>query len=269
MKYIDFHVHAFSGKIAGRTIEKIAGICGISPATDGTLEGTLQAMEQWGVDGMALLSIATKPSQHEVVNNWAASCRSDRVFPFGSVHPDGEALKELERIKALGLYGIKLHPDYQNFFVDEERLLPIYRRCGELGLPVILHAGMDPVSRDCVHCTPERAARVLAAVPETTFVLAHLGGMQMWNDVETLLAGRFENLFLDTALTGTYTEAGQMLRIIRRHGAERVLLASDCPWERTPDTVAKIKSLGLTTAEEKLIFAENAQRLLGIAEQTE
>ena len=196
MQYIDFHVHAFADKIAHRTIAALREDAWTEPATDGTMSDTEQTMQKWGVDGFVVLSIATKPSQHLVCNNWAASVKSDHVFPFGSVHPDGEdALAELERIKALGLYGVKLHPDYQGFFVDEERLFPIYRKCGELGLPIIFHAGFDPVSPQNIHCTPAMSAYILDRFPDTQFILAHLGGNALWRDVERLLAGQFGNLW--------------------------------------------------------------------------
>ena len=263
MEYIDFHVHAFSEKIAERSISALADTIQKPPATDGTITDTKEKMKQWGVDGFVLMSIATKPSQHEVCNNWAASQRTDSVFPFGSVHPDGEdVFAELERIKALGLYGIKFHPDYQEFFVDEERMFPIYRKCGELGLPVTLHSGLDPVSPDFVHCTPRTAVKALEAAPDTTFILAHLGGFGMWDEVESVLAGNFGNLYLDTAITGSYTAEDQLYRIIKKHGADKILLASDCPWDTTDITIAKIKRLGLSAEEQRKIFSENAVKLL-------
>lgn len=266
MHYIDFHVHAFTEKIAARTIAALAATCGGKPLTDGTLAGTRRAMKDWGVDGAVLMSIATKPSQHLVCNNWAASCKGEGIFPFGSVHPDGEdALSELCRIKELGLYGIKLHPDYQDFFVDEQRIYPIYQKCGELGLPVLLHAGVDPVSPDVVHCKPGAAAKAVADNPGTTFILAHLGGNAMWEEAEVCLAGKFPNLYLDTALAGSYTDSAVLLRMIRKQGADRVLLASDCPWDSTRATIDKIESLDLTKAEKHAVFAENAEKLLGLS----
>lgn len=266
MQYIDFHVHAFADKIAHRTVESLAEVAWVKPATDGTLAQTEQTMQSWGVDGFVVLSIATKPSQHLVCNNWAASVKSDHVFPFGSVHPDGEdALAELERIKSLGLYGIKLHPDYQHFFVDEERLFPIYRKCGELGLPILFHAGLDPVSPDEIHCTPEMAAKILDKFPDTQMILAHLGGNALWDEVETTLAGQFDNLWMDTSLTGTFVEEEQLGRIIQKHGVDKILLASDCPWDTTDKTIAKIRRLGLSPDEEHAIFAGNAERILHLA----
>ena len=226
MQYIDFHVHAFADKIAARTIAALSETAWVKPATDGTLSATEEAMRGWGVDGFVLLSIATKPSQHLVCNNWAASAKCDHIFPFGSVHPDGEdVMQELERIKSLGLYGIKLHPDYQHFFVDEPRLFPIYKKCGELGLPIIFHAGLDPVSPSEIHCTPEMAAVILDKFPDTTMIFAHLGGNSFWDDVETTLCGKFGNLWLDTALVGSYVELEQLRRIVEKHGTEQILFA--------------------------------------------
>lgn len=266
MNYIDFHVHAFADKIAERSITKLAGIAGRAPATNGTLACTEETMRKWGVDGFVLLSIATKPSQHLVCNNWAASCMSDHVFPFGSVHPDGEdVLAELERIKCLGLYGVKFHPDYQCFYADEERMYPIYRKCGELGLPILFHAGADPFSPEDVHCTPQMAAHILEKFPDTTMIMAHLGGYDRWDDVEAILAGQFGNLYLDTALAGSCVAEEQLARIIEKHGADKILLASDCPWDTTDVTIAKIKRLGLSPEQERMIFAENAKTVLGLS----
>ena len=266
-RYIDFHVHAFAEKIAARTMAALSATAGTPPLTDGTLAGAQALLDECGVDGFVLLTIATKPTQHEVCNNWAAAQKCDHIFPFGSVHPEGDALAELERIKALGLYGIKLHPDYQGFHVDEPRMFPIYRKCAELGLPVLLHAGVDPLSPDHVHSTPEMAIRAMEACPDTTFILAHLGGNEMWDEVEERLAGQYPQLYMDTALVGSYVDEAQLARIIRKHGPGRFLLASDCPWDRTDLTIRKLSHIGLTPEELHAVCAGNAMRLLGLPEK--
>lgn len=95
-----------------------------------------------GVDKGVFLSIATKPSQQKSINDFCASIASDTVIPFGSVHPDAPDWEsEMERIVALGLKGIKLHPDYQDFDMDEPRVLPIFQKARDLGLCVVVHAG--------------------------------------------------------------------------------------------------------------------------------
>jgi len=233
----------------------------VKPVTDGTVEGLLAVMAECAVDRSVLLPIATKPSQQEGINNWAASINSESLICFGTVHPDSpDALSELGRIKALGLKGIKLHPDYQGFFADEDRIFPIYSKCAEIGLPVVLHAGLDAVSMDVVHCTPRMAAAALEAVPEMTLILAHMGGNECWDDTERYLVGK--KVFLDTSFTAGNIPPVQAKRIIDGHGAERVLFGSDLPWHRPSDEMDFLCSLGLDGEQNRLIFGKNAQKLL-------
>ena len=270
--YIDFHTHAFADVIAEKAISKLektlleSGIDNPPPVTRGTVGELLDGMDKWGIDKAVLLPIATKPTQQTTINNWAAEVQSEsggKIISFGSVHPDAEDFSsELERIKALGLHGIKLHPDYQNVFADDEKLFPIYRKCAELGLPVILHAGLDALSPDCIHCTPQMSAKVLDAVPEMTLILAHLGGNECYDDVEKYLAGR--DVYLDMAFTDGNISDEQALRIIRGHGAEKILFASDCPWHAPSREKAMLERLPLTEEERELISHKNAERLLGL-----
>lgn len=266
--YIDFHTHAFSDKIAEKAIAALtesAEKCNMKPITNGTLSDLKEKLESCGISKAVVLSIATKPTQQTVVNNWAAEVKDDFFYTFGSVHPDAEDnLQELERIKSLGLYGVKFHPDYQNFMVDEERMLPVYRKCAELDLPVTFHSGYDPLSPDLYHCYAEAAARVHELVPEMTMILAHGGGMRDWDNVEKYLAGKPGNLYFDVSIIAAEIPRDQLLRIIRTHGADRILFASDCPWDMPSNEINMINELPLTDEEKELIFHKNAERLLKI-----
>ena len=80
--------------------------------------------------------------------------------------PDApDALDELQRIKDLGLYGVKLHPDYQGFLIDDPKMFPIYDAISSLGLPVTFHTGWDPLSPDLIHATPQAVAKVVKLFP--------------------------------------------------------------------------------------------------------
>lgn len=271
--YIDFHTHAFADAIAEKAISKLENTLieagfgrDVPAATRGTVSGILEKLPMWQVDQAVILPIATKPSQQTTINNWAKDVQEANggtLWCFGSVHPDAEdAFAELERIKSLGLRGVKLHPDYQGFFADEERLFPLYRKCAELGLPVVLHAGLDAMSLDCVHCTPRMGAAVLDTVPELTLILAHLGGNGLWDDVEKYLVGR--NVYLDTAYIEGNISDEQALRIFRNHGAERILFASDCPWHPSCREKEMLERLPLAHGERELISHINAEKLLNI-----
>ena len=159
---IDSHIHVFPDALAPKVIPKLAAISGYDNQTDGTLASTLEKMREWGVDKGVFFSIATKPSQQKSINDFCASIASDTVIPFGSVHPDAPDWEpELERIAALGLRGIKLHPDYQDFDMDEPRVLPIFQKARDLGLCVAVHAGFDPLSPEHIHCRPRACRQVL------------------------------------------------------------------------------------------------------------
>lgn len=261
MTCIDFHTHAFADEIAERAIAKLSATAGLPPQANGTVGDLVQKLDAWGIDRAVLLPIATKPSQQRKINDWAMSVNSDRILAFGSVHPDAQdALDELSRIHALGFKGIKLHPDYQGFFIDDAHLFPIYEKCAQLGLIIVFHAGFDALSPDVIHAVPEASARVAARFPSLTMVLAHLGGFRRWDEVEQHLVGN--NVYLDTAFIADEISDEQALRIIRRHGADKILLASDCPWHTPLQEVSMLRRLPLTDSELALIFHQNAERLL-------
>ena len=258
---IDFHTHAFTESIAERAIEALESSSPCRPKTRGTAAELLTMMDKCGIERSVLLTIATKPHQQTVINSWAAGIRSDRLLPFGSIHPDApDAPDEAERIKSLGLYGVKFHPDYQHFYADEERMMPIYKKCAELGLPVLFHCGTDVVSPHDVHCTPMAALNVHKRVPELTLILAHLGGNYMWEEAEKYIAG--EDVYLDTAFVSGRIPDSAALRIIRKHGADRILFASDMPWQLPSETLLMLSRLGLSREETEMITHKNAEKIL-------
>lgn len=261
---LDFHTHAFPEKIAGKAMAVLSKKCGnVEPMTDGTVSGLLAHMDSHGVDRAVVLGIATNPRQMHSVNDFAASIQSERLIPFGSVHPDApDVMEELHRIHALGLRGVKFHPEYQDFFVNEERMLPIYELCDRLGLVVVFHAGVDIGYPNPVHCTPARLAEVLSAFPKGRVVAAHFGGYALWTDVEACLAGK--NLYLDTSYSYSRMPGPHASAIVKKHGADRILFGSDLPWSDERSERRFVDSFDLTEAEREAILGGNAVKLLGL-----
>jgi len=259
----DFHVHAFTDILAERAVAGLAETSGIKPSTDGTVSGLKQLLAERGISGAMLLPIATKPTQQKTINNWAAETAGDGIYSCGTVHPDADDIfDELERISALGLCGLKFHPEYQFFRPDEERMIPVYRRAGELGLFVVFHAGWDPYGRGEVLAVPESIAHVAERCPDTTFIAAHMGGIYMADRVLDSLAGRFGNLFFDTAVVAGYLSDEQFMQIAEKQGADRILFGSDVPWDDPARELAMIDRSPLSPAEKELILHGNAEKLL-------
>ena len=261
---IDFHIHAFPDELAERAISALIGNAQIPCYTNGAIGDTRRLLAEQGTDLAVLLPIATKPAQQFKINTWAAEQTGDRIVSFGSVHPNApDVVDELHRIKSLGLKGVKLHPDYQDVFLFEGKMKPIYRLCEELELPVIIHMGYDPVSPLVRHAMPYHLAAVNEAFPDLKIIGAHLGGMFAWEEVLFYLCGR-ENIWLDTSYLTGEIDAKLMTAIIKKHGADKILFASDCPWHTPQMELEFIETLPLSEAEKERIYWKNAVELLKI-----
>lgn len=261
---IDFHTHIFPEKIAAKSIAVLEGKAKMKAFTDGTLAGLKKSMEG-SIDLSVILPVMTKTSQFVAVNRFAAELneKETAVISFGGIHPDSSDYKaELRRITELGLKGVKLHPAYQETYIDSLSYMRILDYASQLGLIVSIHAGIDIGLPEPVYCTPERMKRVLKEVKPLKTVLAHMGGWKQWDEVEEYLVG--EDVYFDTSFTHTFMEEEKMLSIIRNHGADHILFGTDCPWGGQKDCIEAFLALPLTNEEKEQILHGNAERLLHI-----
>lgn len=263
---IDFHTHYFPDTVAEKAIEKLSEMGSVKPFGKGTLSSLIEYMKQDQVDFSINQPVATKESQVIEINRKMIETnkKQKKVICFGSMHPEfhkvGSVKEELEYIAAHGIKGIKLHPEYQTFYPDDPSMAVVYETCAHLGLIITFHSGKD-IAFPTVHATPRRLAEV-AKVKSLKLVLGHLGGYQMWNDVEQYIMG-INDIYLDTAFT-LEMENWQMKEIIFGHGTYNILLGSDFPWQRASDTIAKIKELGMGNLVEAQICGLNAKNLLNL-----
>ena len=93
-------------------------------------------------------------------------------------------------------------------------------------------------------------------------ILAHLGGHDMENESEQLLVGG--NYYMDLAYILRLALPGQILRMCRNHGIEKILFATDSPWSGQKEDVDYIRNIGFTEVELEQILYKNGARLLGV-----
>ena len=261
---IDFHTHCFPQKIAQMAIDKLSFVSGgLEYHTDGTVEGLKQSMQKNGVDISVVLNIATNAKQQKNVNDFAASINNEKdIFAFGSVFPDAtDALYELERIKAMGLKGVKLHPDYQGFYVDDPKLKPIYRKISELNLITVFHAGFDYGFAPPYKATPERL-KVAISCFDSPVVAAHWGGLNCNQEVLDLLAG--ENVYFDISFGYSMLPRYYAEKILEKHGADKILFGTDTPWHTPKMEMTLLNNLEIPSKELEKICSGNAKKLLEI-----
>lgn len=258
---IDFHTHIFPDQIAEKTILYLAGICKMDPYLSGMKNALLQSMEQVGITQSVILPVVTAPRQFESINKFALNFQEGSLISFGGIHPEQEHYKErLNWIKAQGFKGIKFHPDYQHMYFDDIRYKRIIAYASELDLIVVTHAGSDPFSPEDIHCTPKMIAEVIDEVQPTKMVLAHMGGNLMFDDVERYLVGK--NVYFDTAYVLDKMSIPQFVRMVRNHGTDKILFATDSPWGGQKEFVDCFNAIDLTEEERILITQKNAERLL-------
>ncbi|NLK88243.1 MAG: amidohydrolase family protein [Clostridiaceae bacterium] len=260
---IDFHVHCFPDDIARRATESLSKAADLPLMSDGTVAGMKASMKRAGIDKSLILNIATKPSQTRRITQWSSSIQDDEIMAFGSVHPDSPDWEDqLKDMKTAGLKGIKFHPEYQDFYVDDPKMYPIYEKAAELGFIIIFHAGGDLGMPEPYHCTPDRMRRALETMAGATIVAAHMGGFEYWDDVERYLVG--EDIFFDTSFSLHEMSPEQFRRMLSEHGYHRLLFASDSPWGNQYTETERFRNMDLTDEVRNAIMGGNAARLLGL-----
>ena len=260
---IDFHAHAFPNQVAAAAVPALAAKGKVTPCLDGRIDSLLTAMDRAGIDKAVLCSIATRPGQFDSILTWSKKIRSERLIPFPSFHPENpQALEDIRIIGAEGFKGIKMHPYYQDFSIDEERLFPFYEAMCRTGLILVMHTGFDiGFPRERI-AGPDRIAKLLVRFPELKFVATHLGAWEMWDEVRELLTGR--NVYMDISFSLQYLTSGQAREMILAHPADRILFGSDSPWACQEEVAAMLKALKLGEELESRIFRDNALELLNL-----
>lgn len=264
---IDFHTHCFPDTLAPRALAALHDHVlqpDIFPCTDGTQAGTEAHIAKSGVDAAVICNIATNPRQMSKVNGFAASLsqNSKSLYALGSIHPDGEDKRgELEGLRAAGIRGIKIHPDYMGRDIDSGAYDEIFSLCSELDFFVLTHAGLDPVSPDHLHAPPAAIAAVLDRYPRLRLIAAHMGGFECSDDTIKYLLGR--DVWLDTSMSSQRPgEREKLLMILRSHPADRLLFGSDTPWSFIADELDFLRSASLDLERLGMILGKNALALL-------
>ena len=263
---IDFHTHTFPEKIAAKAIAKLEAGGRSKAYLDGTLAALINADSADGVDYSVSLPIATSAKQVDGINRLSAQLNGKNgVFFAGAVHPEREDIEEiLDYLKESGIKLIKIHPDFQNARFDDERFIKILRGAAKRDIVTVAHAGVDLDYPDDVHCTPDMILNVLGALEgiiDNKLVLAHFGGNEYPDEVLEKLCGR--PVYFDTAYS-LFNYPEKCREIIRKHGADKILFATDSPWVDRREYIKAFFSLGLGEDENRKILSENAARILGI-----
>jgi len=264
-RIIDFHTHAFPDALAARAMKVLTEEApGVRAYLDGTIGDLLRSMDRVGIEKSVICCIATKPEQFEPILRWCRQIRSDRLIPFPSVHPADPALSD--RIRSVvdeGFVGIKLHPYYQDFFADEDRMRDLYAQTDSRSLLLVMHTGYDIAFPRIRRADPQRILRVKERFPGLRLVTTHMGAWQQWDEVRERLIGRPIHMEVSFALDDLEPQAAR--EMILGHPAGYVLFGTDSPWKDQAETLELLDKLQLPSGTVTRILATNAMSLLGLS----
>lgn len=198
----------------------------------------------------------------------------DLFVGFATVDPwKGEAaVEELERaVMELGLKGLKLHPIHQAFFPNDDRFEPLWEKCSELKLPVIIHSGFAAAgagmpgggglrlkyARPIPHIDD-----VASAHPDMTIVMAHPAWP--WVDEQVAVALHKPNVFIDLSGWAPKYIPETLIREANTRLRRKVMFGSDFPYLAPERWLEEFETLEIRDEVRPLVLLENAKGVLGI-----
>jgi len=263
-RIIDFHTHAFPDALAERAMAQLLSETdAVHSFLDGKLSSLVASMNANGIEASVLCSIATKPSQFEPIFRWSREIASDRIFPLASVHPqDSEAVEHIHQIAQAGLKGVKMHPYYQDFYLDDPHLYPLFEAIQAEDLLLTMHTGYDFAFDRIDRATPKQIWDLVQRFPEMKLVTTHLGAWEQWDDVQRYLLGK--PIYMETSFSVEYLGPERVRQMLLDHPPEYILFGTDSPWTDQAKTIAAHESIDLPEEIKEKYFFENASNILAL-----
>lgn len=258
MKIIDFHTHIYPDKIAIKASQSICGFYNLDYNFKGSADELLSKGKKAGISKFLLLPVAVRSEHVRHINEFTAyeTSEHEEFYGFGTIHADmNDILSEIDEITAMGLKGIKIHPDTQGFAIDDKRLYPMYDYVRDK-LPIIIHCG-DPRYE---YSRPEKLRKVLDDFPELRVIGAHLGGWSMFDKAFEYL--KDTSCYFDFSSCMMFIGKKETEKYIKGYGADRVLFGTDFPlWDPVAE-VERFMELNLSNEDKAKIAYINAETLL-------
>ncbi len=261
-RIIDIHTHAWPQKVAEKARQQLESLFKVECVGIPTVDTLLAFMDRNKIDISCVCGVATKPEQVPSINNWLFGIRSSRLRVFCALHPFFKGWRdEIKRIKDNG-DGIKFQPEFQGFYVDDEKMFNVYEEIEKKELPVLFHCGEELSGTMLVRSSPKRINRVIEKFPHLKVIAAHFGGFRLWGEVEEYLLGK--NVYVDTAFFFKFLPQDKIIKLITTHPSDKILFGTDFPLIDQKEDINYLLQLEINPSLKEKIFYKNAFSLLKI-----
>lgn len=263
MEIINAHAHIYPEKIAKKATDTIGVFYDIKmQMPEGTPDRLIEDGNRAGISRFVVHSVATTAHQVRSINEFI-KCEMEKhpeFIGFITLHQDlseQEVNSEVEWALQNGFKGIKLHPDFQKFNIDDECAEKFYRAASGK-LPILFHVGDDRYD----FSSPERLVRMAKKYPELTFIAAHFGGYRCWDSAD--LYKGLSNVYFDTCSSLPFISAGRAKEIINMLGVDKFFFATDFPMWDSIEELERFNKIPLTENEREMIFSGNIKKVLDL-----
>ena len=231
MRVIDMHTHIFPDKVARKATVATADYFRLPepPNHYGTVDELSAALNGAGIAYAMVFSAATTEHQVEHINRYILSETQahSQFLPCGTLHAGYQGYQaELAWMRQNGIFGVKLHPEFQHFPLDDPRLFPMYQEMERTDMFLIAHMGDPRVDVS----GPARMIPIARTFPKLRCIAAHLGNWGDWDIEKIRPLAQLPNVYTDISSSFNYTaDHDALYAILACYDPAHVFFGSDYP----------------------------------------
>ena len=194
-------------------------------------------------DPLASVGMAYRFSDTNTATAAYVAARPDKRIGFMSVNPTrADVWEEVERARELGLIGVKLGANYQEFDPLSPPAMAFYAYCEKEGLPIVFHQGASPIRQAPLRYTfPLVTDEVAIAFPELRIVMAHMG--HPWARETVVTVRKHPHVYADVSsiYLRPWVCYESLLFAVEWGAAGKLLLGSDFPIATTVEAISGLR----------------------------
>lgn len=281
MKIVDF-------RFRPHTPETLSGI-----ANSSMFKGLCAAIDFTKMKPQSLEEIVADLDKHNVVRavitgrdcetTYPSKSNNGSVIDFVNKYPNKfvgyvgldphKGMRTLDELKQAvgeqGLRGAAIDPYLAQIYVNDAKYYPIYAKCCELNIPIVITTGPGTLVPKAVidHVAPRFIDFVARDFPELKIIVSH--GGYPWVNEMIIVAQRNQNVFIELSEYEFFPLSEAYIQAINTIISDKVLFASAHPFVDYRESLKNYTNLPFNDDVREKIMYKNAAKILGLVGEEE
>lgn len=193
----------------------------------------------------------------------------DKFIGFAGLDPHKgmAAIEELKTsVNELGLKGAAIDPYLARIYVNDAKYYPIYSKCCELNIPLIITTGPGSLVPNAVidHVAPRYIDFVARDFPELKIVVSH--GGYPWVNEMIIVAQRNANVFLELSEYEFFPQSNAYIEAANSILSDKIMYASAHPFVDFKVSLKNYEQLPFKPEVRENVMFKNAAKVLGLSD---